>query len=130
MPMTTNGWVVSTAAVMLLVGCSSSVGVRVPTVAGGSNYQSDLEACERVTPPGMNERGERFAGCMVAAGHGAWLQVASGEEVMVRQTMTHDRQAAVNDLVQCYKTTKTERTLADCLAPRGYAIQRYEPPKR
>ena len=129
--MTTMSRVVSTAAAMLLfVACSSSVGVRVPTVAGGANYQSDLEACERATPPGMNERGERFAGCMVGAGHGAWLQVASGEEVMVRQTTTHDRQAAANDIVQCYKTTKTERTLADCLAPRGYAIQRYEPPRR
>ena len=94
--MTTMSRVVSTATAMLLfVACSSSVGVRVPTVAGGPNYQSDLEACERVTPPGMNERGDRFAGCMVAAGHGAWLQVASGEEVMVRQTTTHDRQATV-----------------------------------
>ena len=78
----------------------------------------------------MDQRGERFAGCMVAAGHAAWVQVAMGEEVMVRQTIAHDRQVAANDLVQCYKTVKTERALADCLAPRGYAIQRYAPPKR
>ena len=38
--MTTMSRVVSTAAAMLLfVACSSSVGVRVPTVAGGPNYQ-------------------------------------------------------------------------------------------
>jgi hypothetical protein len=118
------------AAVLLFVACSSSVGIRVPTIAGGSSYGSDLETCERTTPPGMDDRGERFAGCMVAAGHSAWLQVATGEEFMVRQTKPHDRQAAANDLVQCYKTVKTERALADCLAPRGYALRRYEPPKR
>jgi hypothetical protein len=128
--MTTIGRVVSTATAMLLtVACSSSVAVRVPTMAGGPSYQSDLHACEQATPPGMDERGERFAGCMVAAGHAAWLQVATGEEFWVRQTRSHDRQTASNDLVQCYKTVKTERALGDCLAPRGYAIRRYAPPK-
>src|SRR5712692_5976119 len=128
MPVTTISRVVRAAAPMLLfVACSSSVGIRVPTVAGGPSYRSDLEACERTTPPGMDQRGERFAGCMVAAGHAAWLQVAMGEEFMVRQTTSHDRQAAADDLVQCYKTAKNERALADCLAPRGYAIQRYKP---
>jgi hypothetical protein len=116
-------------ALVLVAGCSS-VSVRVPTVAGGSTYASDLETCERTSPAGSDNRGERFAGCMVAAGHTAWLQVAAGEEFLIRQTRPHERKAAEDDLVQCYRTTKNERGLGDCLAPRGYAIQRYEPPKR
>jgi hypothetical protein len=119
-----------TGAVLLAAACASSVSARVPTAPGGPNYASDLVTCEKATPPGMDQRGERFAGCMVAAGHAAWLQVAAGEEFMIRQTTPHGRQAAMDDLVQCYKTVKTEGALADCLAPRGYAVRRYYPPSR
>jgi hypothetical protein len=121
---------VLSAVVLLVAACASSVSARVPTEPGGPSYASDLATCEKSTPPGMDQRGERFAGCMVAAGHGAWLQVAAGEEVMVRQTKAHAKQAAMDDLVHCYKTVKTEQTLADCLAPRGYALRRWYPPTR
>ena len=114
----------------LEAGTLRPANVRRMIVIRGPSYHSDLQACEHSTPPGIDERGERFAGCMVSAGHAAWLQVGSGEEFWVRQTRSHDRQTAASDLVQCYKTVKTERALGDCLAPRGYAIQRYEPPRR
>ena len=117
---------VCVAALALFVGCES-VAARVPTLPGGPTYEADLRTCEQSVPAGSDNRGERFAGCMVAAGHAAWVQIAAGEEFMIRQTRPHARTAAEDDLVQCYRTTKREAALADCLAPRGYAIQRYEP---
>jgi hypothetical protein len=61
---------------------------------------------------------------MVAAGHSAWVEVATGEAFMVRQTQPHDRKTAEDKIAECYKITKEESTFASCLGP-GYAIQRY-----
>ncbi len=108
----------------LLAGCTSQLQVRVPTTAGGPNYARDLETCESTTPRGIDRRGERFAGCMVAAGHSAWVEVAAGESFMVRQTEPHDRKAAEDKIADCYKLVKEESTFASCLGS-GYAIQRY-----
>ena len=114
----------SCLSLFLLAGCTSQLQVRVPTVAGGATYPRDLETCESTTPRGLDRRGERFAGCMVAAGHSAWVEVATGEAFMVRQTQPHDRKTAEDKISECYKITKEESTFASCLGP-GYAIQRY-----
>jgi hypothetical protein len=111
---------------VLLAGCTSQLAVRVPTLAGGATYNQDLDSCERTTPRGIDQRGERFAGCMVAAGHGAWVEVATGEEFLVRQTRPHERQAAEDEIVECYKIARDEPTFASCLGPRGYTIQRWD----
>ena len=111
-------------SLLVLVGCTSQLQVRVPTVAGGPNYQRDLETCESTTPTGIDRRGERFAGCMVAAGHAAWVEVATGEEFLVRQTEPHERKVAEDKIADCYKIAKEQTTFASCLGP-GYAIQRY-----
>lgn len=104
--------------------CTSQLQVRVPTQAGGPNYPRDLETCESTTPAGIDRRGERFAGCMVAAGHAAWVEVSTGEEFMVRQTQPHDRKAAEEKVADCYKVAKEQSTFASCLGP-GYAIEPY-----
>jgi hypothetical protein len=114
----------SCLSLFLLAGCTSQLQVRVPTVAGGANYPRDLETCESTTPRGIDRRGERFAGCMVAAGHSAWVEVAVGEEFLVRQTEPHDRRAAEEKIADCYKLAKEQSTFASCLGS-GYAIQRY-----
>lgn len=111
---------------VLLAGCTSQLAVRVPTLAGGATYNQDLDSCERTTPRGIDQRGERFAGCMVAAGHGAWVEVATGEEFLVRQTRPHERQAAEDEIVECYKIARDESTFGSCLGPRGYTIQRWD----
>jgi hypothetical protein len=116
--------VLASLSLLVLAGCTSQLQVRVPTAAGGPNYARDLDACESTTPRGMDRRGERFAGCMVAAGHSAWVEVATGEAFMVRQTQPHDRKTAEDKIAECYKITKEESTFASCLGP-GYAIQRY-----
>jgi hypothetical protein len=117
-------------ALILLTGCTSQLSARVPTVSGGPTYQADLDTCERTTPAGIEARGERFAGCMIAAGHAAWVEVATGEEFLIRQTRPHERQAAENDVAGCYRRSKNASSLGDCLAPLGYAIQRWEPSRR
>ena len=114
----------SCLALFLLAGCTSQLQVRVPTVAGGPTYPRDLETCESTTPRGIDRRGERFAGCMVAAGHSAWVEVATGEEFLVRQTEPHERRAAEDKIADCYKISKEQSTFASCLGS-GYAIQRY-----
>jgi len=111
-------------SLLVLAGCTSQLQVRVPTVAGGPNYQRDLETCESTTPSGIDRRGERFAGCMVAAGHAAWVEVATGEEFLVRQTEPHERKAAEDKIADCYKIAKEQTTFASCLG-RGYAIEPY-----
>jgi hypothetical protein len=116
----------SSLSLLVLIGCTSQLSVRVPTLAGGATYAQDLETCEKTTPPGIDQRGERFAGCMVAAGHGAWVEVATGEEFLVRQTRPHDRKVAEDEVAECYKITKDESTFASCLGPRGYTIQRWD----
>jgi len=112
------------ALVLLLAACTSQLSVRVPTAAGGPTYQQDLDNCESSMPRGMDHRGERFAGCMVAAGHAAWVEVATGEAFMVRQTQPHERKAAEDTIANCYKISKEESTFASCLGP-TYTIQRY-----
>ena len=109
--------------VLLLAACTSQLSVRVPTLPGGPTYQQDLDNCERSTPRGIDRRGERFAGCMVAAGHEAWVEVATGEEYMVRQTQPHERKAAEDKIADCYKISKDQSTFASCLGP-TYAIRR------
>jgi len=113
-------------SLLLLVGCKSQLSVRVPTLAGGATYNQDLDNCERTTPPGIDQRGERFAGCMVAAGHGAWVEVATGEEFLVRQSRPHERKVAEAEIAECYKISKDESTFGSCLGPRGYTIQRWD----
>ena len=110
----------------VLGGCAGAdLTARVPTQAGGATYQQDLDTCVNTIPPGTSRRAERFAGCMVAAGHAAWVEVSMGEEFLVRQTRAHDRAAAEADVVECYKLAKEEATFGMCLQPRGYTIQRY-----
>src|ERR1041385_8896609 len=99
-------------SLFLLVGCTSQLQVRVPTVAGGPTYQRDLDTCESTTPSGIDRRGERFAGCMVAAGHAAWVEVATGEEFLVRQREPHERKAAEDKIADCYKIAKEQTTFA------------------
>jgi hypothetical protein len=114
-------------ALVALGGCGGAdLTARVPTLAGGATYQQDLDTCTRTIPAGTSQRGERFAGCMVAAGHAAWVEVATGEEFLVRQTRPHERAAAQDDVVECYKISKDESTFGSCLGPRGYAIQRFD----
>jgi len=113
-------------SLVVLGGCGADLTARVPTVAGGATYQQDIDTCTTAVPPGASNRGERFAGCMVAAGHGAWVEVATGEEFMVRQTQPHERQVAQDDIVGCYKISKEESTFGSCLRPRGYTIQRWD----
>ena len=114
------------ASLVVLSGCGADLTARVPTLAGGATYQQDIDTCTKSVPPGASSRGERYAGCMVAAGHGAWVEVATGEEFMVRQTRPHERTAAEADIVECYKLAKEESTFNSCLAPRGYVIQRWD----
>ena len=111
-------------ALLVTSGRTSQLQVRVPTVAGGPSYQRDLETCESTTPAGIDRRGERFAGCMVAAGHAAWIEVATGEEFLVRQTEPHDRKAAEDTIADCYKISKDQSTFGSCLG-RGYALEPY-----
>jgi|SRR5689334_18124260 len=110
---------------LCLTACTSQLSARVPTLAGGATYQQDLDTCERTTPRGTDRRGERFAGCMVAAGHGAWVEVATGEEFLVRQTQPHERKVAEEQIADCYKISKDESTFASCLGP-TYRIQRWD----
>ena len=112
-------------SLLLLAACTSQLSARVPTLAGGATYQQDLDACERTTPAGSDRRGERFAGCMVAAGHGAWVEVATGEEFLVRQTQPHERKSAEDKIADCYKISKDESTFRSCLGPE-YTIQRWD----
>jgi len=114
-------------SLLVLVGCTTQLSARVPTLAGGATYPQDLDTCESTTPPGIAQRGERFAGCMVAAGHAAWVEVATGEEFLVRQNRPHDRRTAEDDVAECYKISKNESTFGNCLGPRGYRIQRWDP---
>ena len=112
--------------VLFVAACTSQLSVRVPTVAGGPTYQQDLDTCEQTTPRGMDRRGERFAGCMVAAGHGAWVEVATGEEFLVRQTRPHERKVAEDEIADCYKMSKDQSTFGSCLGSRGYTIERWD----
>jgi hypothetical protein len=119
--------VLALVTLVVLGGCGGAdLTARVPTLAGGATYQQDLDSCQQAVPPGTSQRAERFAGCMVAAGHGAWVEVATGEEFLVRQTQPHARQAAEADVVDCYKLAKEEATFRSCLTPRGYTIQRFD----
>ena len=111
-------------SLLAFAACTSQLQVRVPTVAGGPSYQRDLDTCESTTPSGIDRRGERFAGCMVAAGHAAWVEVATGEEFMVRQTEPHERKAAEDKIADCYKISKDQSTFASCLGP-GYALEQH-----
>jgi len=115
---------VACLAFLVVTGCTSQLQVRVPTVAGGPNYQRDLETCESTTPRGIDRRGERFAGCMVSAGHAAWVEVATGEEFLVRQTEPHERKAAEDKIADCYKISKNQTTFASCLGG-GYTTEPY-----
>jgi hypothetical protein len=114
------------ACLAALSGCGADLTARVPTLAGGATYQQDIERCTSSIPPGTSSRGERYAGCMVAAGHGAWVEVSTGEEFLVRQSRPHERQAAEADVVECYKLAKEESTFRSCMQPRGYAIERFD----
>ena len=113
-------------SLLFAAGCTSQLSARVPTMAGGPTYQQDLDTCERTTPAGMDRRGERFAGCMVAAGHGAWVEVATGEEFLVRQTRPHERKVAEDEIADCYKISKDQSTFGSCLGSRGYTIERWD----
>ena len=112
-------------SLLLLAACTTQLSARVPTLAGGATYQQDLDTCEKTTPRGIDQRGERFAGCMVAAGHGAWVEVATGEEFLVRQTQPHERKVAEDKIAECYRSSKNEATFATCLGPE-YTIQRWD----
>lgn len=113
-------------SLLVLSGCGADLTARVPTLAGGATYQQDIDTCVRTIPSGSSQRSERYAACMVAAGHAAWVEVATGEEFLVRQTQPHERTAAERDIVECYKICKDESTFGACLGPRGYTIQRFD----
>jgi len=65
--------------VLSLAACSTSISHRVPTVAPAGvspdRAERDIAECERLAAPGTDQRAERYAACMVARGHRAYVEV-------------------------------------------------------